>query len=213
VTLTSPLYWSPWVYRLVMRALYGRAYDERYRVVADLVPDGSHVVDLCCGCGYLYTEFLAKRGIAYTGVDLLPAMTRVLRQRPVQLVHGGVLDLVTLPTGDICLMLGSLYHFHPREADVLCRMAASAPRALLLEPVKNLNQSASRTVRLLSGAATYIGGTRSSYRLDSARLDAVLAQAGVPVYSDRRVLGGRYRLVEFGRSPDSTARRSRSDSI
>jgi len=27
LTLTSPLYWSP------MRALYGRAYDERYRVV------------------------------------------------------------------------------------------------------------------------------------------------------------------------------------
>jgi hypothetical protein len=101
-------------------------------------------------------------------------------------------------------MLGSLYHFHPREADVLCRMAASAPRALLLEPVENLNQSASTTVRLLSGAATYIGGTRSSYRLDSARLDAVLAQAGVPVYRDRRVLDGRYRLVEFGRSPDST---------
>src|SRR5215510_2482352 len=55
LTLASPLYWSPWVYRLVMRALYGRAYDERYRVVADLVPNGSHVVDLCCGCGYLYT--------------------------------------------------------------------------------------------------------------------------------------------------------------
>jgi SAM-dependent methyltransferase len=88
LTLTSPLYWSPWVYRLVMRALYGRAYDERYRVIADLVPDGSHVVDLCCGCGYLYTAFLAQRGIAYTGVDLLPAMTRVLRQRPVRLVHG-----------------------------------------------------------------------------------------------------------------------------
>src|SRR5262245_42868954 len=64
-----------------MRVLYGRAYDERYRVVADLVQDGSHVVDLCCGCGYLYTAFLAQRGIAYTGVDLLPAMTRAARAR------------------------------------------------------------------------------------------------------------------------------------
>jgi len=205
VIFTSLLYWSPWAYRLVMRARYGHAYDERYRVVADLVPDGSHVVDLCCGCGYLYTKFLARRGIAYTGVDLLPAMTRVLRQRPVRLVHGGVLDLATLPTGDVCVMLGSLYHFHPREADVLRRMVASAPRALLLEPVENLAQSASATLSVLGGAATYIRGTQSSYRLDSARLDAVLAQAGVRVHGDRRVLGGRYRLVEFGRPPDATA--------
>src|SRR5262245_45418721 len=116
-----------------MRALYGRAYHERYWVAADLVPNGSHVVDLCCGCGYLFTAFLALRGIAYTGVDLVSTMTRVLRQRPVQLVHGGVLDLATLPIGDICLMLGSLYHFHPREADVLRRMTDSAPGAFLLE--------------------------------------------------------------------------------
>ncbi len=206
MTLTSPLYWSPWAYRLVMRALYGRAYHERYRVVADLVPNGSHVVDLCCGCGYLYTEFLARRGIAYTGVDLLPAMTRLLRRRPVRLVYGGVLDLDALPTGDVCVMLGSLYHFHPREADVLRRMVVSAPRALLLESVQNLRQSASATVSFLSGMATYISGTRSSYRLNSARLDAVLAQAGVRVHGDRRVLGGRYRLVEFGRPLDASAR-------
>jgi len=73
--------------------------------------------------------------------------------------------------------------------------------------VENLTQSASATVSFLGGAATYISGTQSSYRLDSARLDAVLAQAGVRVHGDHRVLDGRYRLVEFGRPADATERR------
>ena len=35
----------------VMLALYGRHYGARYRAVADLIPDGSSVLDLCCGPG------------------------------------------------------------------------------------------------------------------------------------------------------------------
>ena len=178
-----------------MRGLYGSQMDERYRIVDRWIPDGARVVELCCGCGYLYERYLRQRGIDYFGIDLLPAMTRRLRKLGARVVQGDVLS-AELPPADYTIMLGSLYHFHPVEARVIRRMAAHG-RGLILEPISNFSQSTNPLIRLLARWASFIGGTNSSFRLTSARLDAVLHEAGVRVHASEEVLEGQYRLAVF----------------
>ena len=195
MTITSPIYSSPSIYRSVMRGLYGPQIDERYRVVDRRIPDGARVVELCCGCGYLYERFLRKRGIDYFGIDLLPAMTSRLRKLGARVVQGDVLR-AELPPADYTIMLGSLYHFHPVEARVLRRMAAHGA-GLVLEPISNFSQSGNTLIRLLARGASFIGGTSSGFRLTSSRLDEVLREAGVQVRVREDVLDGQYRLAIF----------------
>jgi len=193
--LTSPIYWSPWIYRATMRLLYGKQVDERYRIVDRLVPDGARVVELCCGCGYLYEHFLRHRGVRYHGIDLLPHMTSRLRQLGAKVEQADVRE-APVPAAEYVLMLGSLYHFHPDEAGMLRKMAASGT-GIVLEPLKNFSQSANPLVQLGARTLTHIGGSSSHRRLTAPELAAALAQAGVRLLEARDELEGRYRLLVF----------------
>ena len=57
---TSLIYRSATGYELLMRALYGRHYADRMRAVADEVPAGSSVLELCCGPATLYRRLPAR---------------------------------------------------------------------------------------------------------------------------------------------------------
>ncbi len=192
---TSPIYWSPLLYRTTMRLLYGGALEERYQVVDRLIPDGARVTELCCGCGYLYEFHLNARGIRYIGLDLLPAMTSRLRAIGARVEQADVAS-APVPPADYVVMLGSLYHFHPNEAAILSKMAG-AGTGIVLEPIQNLSQSGNFLVRLLARSMSFISGTSSHFRLSGARMDEVLALAGVEVVSSTDVLAGQYRLTVF----------------
>ncbi|MBV9048180.1 MAG: hypothetical protein JOY58_07920, partial [Solirubrobacterales bacterium] len=66
---TSVVYRSALGYELLMRVLYGAHYTARMRAVADQVPFGSSVLELCCGPGTLYRRYLQPRASAYIGLD------------------------------------------------------------------------------------------------------------------------------------------------
>ena len=67
---TSLIYRSSSFYEFTMLALYGRHYGSRYRAVADLIPGGSSVLDLCCGPALLYHRYLRHKSVRYTGLDV-----------------------------------------------------------------------------------------------------------------------------------------------
>jgi ubiquinone/menaquinone biosynthesis C-methylase UbiE len=67
---TSFIYRSSSLYELAMLALYGRHYGSRYRAIAELVPNGSSVLDLCCGPALLYHRYLRQKLVRYTGLDV-----------------------------------------------------------------------------------------------------------------------------------------------
>src|SRR4051794_4994884 len=68
----SLVYHNAIIYELVMILLYGRHYVARYKTVADLIPEGSSVLDICCGPGVLFDRYLRARSVEYTGVDVNP---------------------------------------------------------------------------------------------------------------------------------------------
>ena len=80
---TSLVYRSALGYELLMRALYGRHYAARMRAVAEQVPPGASVLELCCGPGTLYLRHLRSRAGGYIGVDVNPGFVARLKARGV----------------------------------------------------------------------------------------------------------------------------------
>jgi SAM-dependent methyltransferase len=149
---TSLVYRSAVGYELVMRALYGRHYADRLRAVADEVPKGSSVVELCCGPGKLYLRFLRGRVSTYVGLDVNPRFVIQLRR---QGVDARLMDLNRmedpLPPADVAVMQASLYHFLPSAAVIVDRMlAAASDRVIISEPVRNLASSHNPFIRALA---------------------------------------------------------------
>ena len=79
----SLVYRSALGYELLMRALYGRHYGARMRAVAEQVPEGASVLELCCGPGTLYLRHLRERTSGYVGIDVNHRFVACLRRRGV----------------------------------------------------------------------------------------------------------------------------------
>src|SRR5262249_28202596 len=128
----SLIYRHPALYVLVMRLLYGRHHAARQRAVADLVPEGSAVVELCCGPGLLYFGHLRGRGVEYLGLDLNERFVAQVRRRGARAEVADLRRDEALPEADYLVIQAALYHFLPDPDPVLARMLDAARRAVIV---------------------------------------------------------------------------------
>lgn len=173
--MTSPVYANPRVYRAILRLLYGSALARRERAVRAMVPKGCRVTDVACGDGGIRRRL---RDVAYVGVDVSPVFVAALRRRGVE---ARVVDVARdpPPTGDVVLLLGSLYQFLPDAGPVVERLRRAArSHVVLAEPYRNLAQSKNRLVAALARRATDPGVASSDHRFDEASLRALLLTHG-----------------------------------
>lgn len=191
---TSLIYRSARGYELVMHALYGRHYEDRMRVVADQVPRGSSVLELCCGPGTLYERYLRDRASAYIGLDVNERFVATLKSRGVDARR---LDLSEadqpLPSADVALMQASLYHFLPDAGPVVDRMVAAArERVIISEPIRNLANSDMPIVRVLGRRAADPGVGGHAERFSEETLDRLMER--YQVSKALTIPGGREKL-------------------
>jgi SAM-dependent methyltransferase len=168
----SLVYRNPLVYEGIIRVLYGRHYAARYRTIAELIPPGSSVLELCCGPGVLHARHLRPKGVEYTGLDInCLFLARVNR-------HGGrglIWDLHSdrpLPPADSVIMQGSLYQFLPDPTPVVRRMLRAArERVIIAEPIRNLANSRLPLLAALAGRQTDAGLGARPRRFTETALD------------------------------------------
>jgi trans-aconitate methyltransferase len=150
------IYKNAALYALANRALYGRHHATRYRVVADLIPARSTVVDLCCGPATLYHRFLRHKSVHYTGLDISPFFIDSLNERG---GHGLLWDVrsdKSLPNADYVVIQGSLYFFLPDPSSLIERMlAAATSQVVVAEPIRNLSTG---RFAFISNIAMHLGG-------------------------------------------------------
>jgi SAM-dependent methyltransferase len=193
---TSLVYRSAAGYELLMRALYGRHYGDRMRVIAAEVPQGSSVLELCCGPGTLYTRHLAARAGAYVGLDVNERFVADMRRRG---VDARVADLARsqepLPAADVVLMQASLYHFLPHADGVIDRMLAAAAQLVVVsEPVRNLACSDNPLVGMLGRRAADPGVGGGERRFTEESLDRLMERYRERVVKAAPIPGGREKL-------------------
>jgi SAM-dependent methyltransferase len=200
----SLVYKSPLIYELVMAALYGRHYPARYRALAELVPEGSTVLELCCGPGFLYERQLRRKQVHYTGLDSNPQFIARLKRLGAQ---GEVRDLhqdEPLPAAEIVLMQASVYHFLPDAAPIVKRMRTAAGKRLIVaEPIRNLSSSRVPLVAALAARQTNAGFGKEARRFTEESLDALFQSLGMVPTRSFLIPGGREKVFVFDAEPES----------
>jgi SAM-dependent methyltransferase len=190
------IYRSAGAYELLMRALYGRHYAARMRAVADQVPHGASVLELCCGPGTMYLRHLRGRTSGYVGIDVNPGFVARLRGRG---VDARVVDLAVsdepLPAADAVILQASLYHFLPRAERIVERMLAAArDRVIVSEPVRNLASSNVAVIARLGrrGADPGVGG--HAHRFTEETLEALMGCYRARILRSFPIPGGREQV-------------------
>lgn len=139
--MTSLVYRHQALYELIMVLLYHRHYRARYRSIADLVPAGSSVLDVCCGPGILYTRYLKFKDVHYLGLDSNETFVAKLRSAGIDAIRADLTKVAELPQVDVAIIQASLYHFLPNDAGRVIKKLLQAARrkVIVAEPVRNLS--------------------------------------------------------------------------
>jgi SAM-dependent methyltransferase len=192
----SLVYRSALGYELLMRGLYGRHYGERMTAVADRVPPGCSLLELCCGPGTLYLHRLRQITRSYIGVDVNERFVARLRARG---LDARQMDLANpdqpLPEADVALIQASLYHFIPHAETIVDRMLdAARARVIISEPIRNLASSKLPLIGRLGrkGADPGVGG--HAQRFTEETLDALMQGYRERVVEAFTIPGGREKV-------------------
>jgi trans-aconitate methyltransferase len=200
---TSLVYRSAAGYELLMRALYGRHYAARMRAVADQVPDGASVLELCCGPATMYLRHLRGRTSAYVGIDVNERFVARLRRRGVDARR---LDLAAgsepLPEADVVILQASLYHFLPHADRILDRMLAAArDRVIVSEPVRNLASSRVALIARVGRGAADPGVGGHGQRFTAESFAALMERYRERMTCSFPIPGGREQVYVLSAAP------------
>jgi SAM-dependent methyltransferase len=191
----SLVYQTPATYETIMRLLYGRHWNARHRAVADLIPEGASVLELCCGPGTLFRRELRRRGASYAGLDINPRFVGAVRAAGGSAEVRDVAAGAKLPLADVVLMQASLYHFLPDPHPIVDRMLAAARRRVIIsEPVRNLSCSRVPGLGRLARSRTDPGDGGGTRRFDERALDALMADYRDRVQHSALLPGGREKV-------------------
>jgi SAM-dependent methyltransferase len=169
---TSVIYRIPVLYEAFIFVRYRRAYFERSRAVASLIPKKSSVVDLCCGPATLYHRHLRHKNIEYTGLDINPRFVQRLSTCGATGIRWDINEKKPFPKADYLIMQGSLYHFLPNPRPIVDRMLMAARRQVIItEPIRNLADSDFHMVAWLARKMTNPGTGDQPSRFSEALLD------------------------------------------
>lgn len=193
--MPSLIYRSALAYELLIRALYGRYYDAHYRAIAELIPAGSRVVEVCCGPATLYRHYLRGKSVDYTGIDLSePFITALCSLGGRGIVSDAASD-ASLPEADYVILQGALYFFLPDPTSIIDRMLLAARKQVIVsEAIKNIANSrwpiVNALARRLAGAVAGEGVVRFTERT----LDQLFERYRDCVIDAFKIPGGRDKV-------------------
>jgi len=193
----SFIYGHAAIYEAIMRGLYGRGYDDRFRSVAKLIAEGASVLDVCCGPATLFHRYLKPKGVHYTGLDINRRfIDRLSAEGGIGIVWN-LNEARPLPRAEYVVMQASLYHFLPEASSVIDRMIAAAERQVLIaEPIRNVTDSRIFLLAFLACKLTNPGTRDQPDRFNEAKLDALMEQyrARGHYVESRLIAAGREKL-------------------
>lgn len=161
----SFIYSSLGIYRFFMNILYMGKYKKRFHPIIhhiQTLPRGSRVLELCFGDVYL-AAFCKKTGYRWKGLDINPNFVRTAQKMDFDAEQVDLVRVEVFPKSDICIMMGSLYHFFPDTGNILEKMFWAADEVVISEPVLNLS-SQSGPVGFLAKRAASVGKGQESFR-------------------------------------------------
>jgi len=169
-----------------MNILYRGGYQARWMAVARLIRDSERtVLELCFG-DVMIAEYCRRSGRAWTGFDLSDEFVAHAAARGFDARQQDLQTIDVLPDCDVCVMMGSLYHFAPHLKALFQKIRRSSGRLILSEPVRNWTQSGG-VLGFLAKKLTRAGKREEVFRFSEASLVRALESLRPEVRFDYRV--------------------------
>lgn len=146
----SLIYRHPMVYKGLIYFLYGKNFNSHYEMIAKWIPDGSEVLDVCCGDATLYSLFLKKKKVIYKGIDINPYFIKSAEKKEIKVDYLNILE-EEIPKADYIVVQASLYQFIPNQREIMKKLLSSTrKRFIISEPISNLSQSKWKLIKKLA---------------------------------------------------------------
>lgn len=172
---TSLTYRSSGIYSAFIRLLYRRSYTERYKAICEVIPEGSSVLDVCCGDAKLYTRYLKEKNVKYTGLDINRNMVKTARAAGVDARLFDIEIRNDLPKADYVVIQGSLYQFIPNHELILRKINEAAIKFVIVaEPVRNMASSSNSALKAIGNRMNNPGTGRKTERFTETTLSEAL---------------------------------------
>lgn len=184
--MTSLIYSDIRLYRSAMQMLYSGRYRKRFDDIVAMIPSSARsVCDLCFG-DTVIADWCRARDIEWTGVDLNASFCARARKLGHRVIEGDLMA-VDLPSADVFVMAGSLYHFHDRLAELSDRVWQQTGRFVVSEPVRNLS-AGSGPVGWWARRSANPGHAHATFRYNEATLVEALQQQQIRLDLTMRVV-------------------------
>ena len=187
----SIIYRSIVLYRLMMGLLYRGQYRARFCPVTDLIRAKDRLIlELCFG-DVIVADVCRQRGVGWIGLDASPAFVAHAVRCGHDARKADLLTSVPLPSCDLCVMMGSLYHFEPCLCELFSRIKQASQRFVFSEPIQNWT-CGGVIQRWLALTLTRAGNRAQAFRFTEATLLQALDRLS-------REVGFEYRVVSVSR--------------
>jgi len=121
-----------------MNVLYCGKYTRRFKdIFAALDGDDRSVLELCFGDIYL-AEMCTKTQRSWAGFDVNASFVSFAVSKGYDARAADLFSIGSLPQADVCVISGSLYHFHSGIDALMDLMFASANKIIISEPILNI---------------------------------------------------------------------------
>jgi hypothetical protein len=165
------------IYRFIMNILYGGRYKERFCKVIEQIkdlPSNSQILELCFGDTYI-AEYCTRNGHRWKGIDLNKYFVRKAQNLGYDALDADLVTCQKLPKANVCIMVGSLYHFYPNTFSILSKMADAADTIIISEPVSNLS-SRKDIIGFFAKRAASVGKGHETFRYDPASFTSIISE-------------------------------------
>lgn len=165
---------------ILYRGKYRERFDQIVKHLEALRPD-SKVLELCFGDIYI-ADHCKRIGLEWEGIDLNEKFVKFAKRQGYAAHLNDLIAMDELPKADVCIMAGSLYHFHPDYTfKILKKMFDAANRVIISEPVENLS-SRKGILGILAKRAASVGKGHEEFRFDLSSLLLALKKYSTPLH-------------------------------
>lgn len=167
------IYRNIWIYRTVMNVIYCGKYRRRFDDITELLQENdSTVMELCFGDTCI-AEYCRNAGKHWVGFDMNGSFVAHARKKGFSAFAADLSKQHSLPSADVCIIAGSLYHFHSAMDAFLSLMLASAKTVILSEPIKNMTNHKG-LIGTIAACASDAGKGKEPFRFTRATLTGLL---------------------------------------
>ena len=121
-----------------MNFLYLGSYRNRYQILFKHIHPCNSMLELCFG-DTLLAKFCKKNNIHWTGIDINKGFTDRAVRKGYNAVNYDITEIAVFPKADLCVMVGSLYHFADFKDSIFKKILSASDRVIISEPVINLS--------------------------------------------------------------------------